>query len=179
MFRNNHPEARRQQQPVTPHPPGGQVQEQGPGQRRDITIDWADRLIHPRRDTRLNGKWEGLKATLRSTALCRRTRHKVAQHHRRPHHHSVPRLHGGPSASGAQDSALLASRCSCNHSACAAGSGQHRSSISIRRQRAPSSRSCQQANGCTSCACAVRVFISPVQLMQPHQALHLATNFSA
>jgi hypothetical protein len=122
MFRNNHPEARRQQQPVTPHPPGGQVQEQGPGQRRDITIDWADRLIYPRRDTRLNSKWEGLKATLRPTGLCRRTRHKVAQHHRPPHHHSWPRLHGGPSASGAQDSALLASRCSCNHSACAAGS---------------------------------------------------------
>jgi hypothetical protein len=177
MFRNNHPEARRQQQPATPHHPGGQVQEQGPGQRRDIPIDWADRLIHPQRDARLNGKWEGLKGNVAAIAPLSSNE---TQGCAAPSPSSLP-LMASPSW---RPSRRRGSRLSF---ACLAVfllpfgvcGGLHRSSISIRRQRAPSSRSGQQANGCTTCAGAVRVFISPVQLMQPHQALHLATNFSA
>ncbi len=58
---------------------GQKSKEQGPGQRPDITIDWADRLIHPRRIIRLNGKWACWKPTLRPNGrgLCRQTQHRA------------------------------------------------------------------------------------------------------
>lgn len=120
---------------VAPHPPGGQVQEQGPGQRPVITIDWADRLICLRRDTRLNGKWEGLRATLRPTGLCRRTRHKGLASPRR----SPPPLKASPSRrSFRQRGSMLSFACPAMSllpvGVCGA---HHRSSIIDTQQRAP------------------------------------------